>query len=82
MNKTYLNCFFALLHLLHLFRFIMLFMVPLVGILSSSNVISTSDIDPVGNNHISIPETIIKVQNRVWNIIANLQVKCDSSRRE
>ena len=51
MNKTYLNSLFALLHLLHLFRFLMLLMVPLVGILSSSNVISTSDLDPVGNNH-------------------------------
>ena len=57
MNKTYLNSFFALLHL---FRFLVLLMVPLVGILSSSNVISTSDLDPVGNNHTQYPETTIK----------------------
>ena len=61
MNKAYLNSFFALLHLL---RFIMLLMVPLVGILSSSNVISTSDLDPVGNNHTQYPGNHHKIRRK------------------
>ena len=64
MNKTYLNSFFALLHLRHLFRFIMLLMVPLVDILSSSNVISTSDLDPVGNTHTQYPGNYHKIRRK------------------
>ena len=52
MNKTYLNYFFAFLHL---FRSVMLLMVPFVGILSSSNITSTSHLDPVGNDHTQFP---------------------------
>ena len=61
MNKTYLNSFFAFLHF---FRFIILLMVPFVGILSSSNVISTSHLNPVGNNHTQFPGNHHKIRRK------------------
>ena len=82
MNQTYLNCFFTLLHLLriHLFRFIMLLMVPLVGILSPSNVISTSDLDPVGNIHTQYPGNHHKIRKKfMWGAKQSLKYNCRSN---